>query len=401
MLENQELRFSVGDFNKLMNKNFDLIGDVSVEGEITQLSISAKGGVNIVIKDDKESALLNMSGYAPRVEGIKFVTDGMKVVAWGKPNIYSPIGKFSLQIYKILPLGEGALKEAYEKLKMQLEKEGLFDESRKRPLPQYIKSIALLTGKDSAAQSDFLKILKENNAGVEIDFYPVQVQGKYAEREIIATLESLDYKKYDCICLVRGGGSLEDLITFNSENLARTIFALPIPIIVGVGHEKDESIADFVADIRASTPSQAAYYIVTNNENFINSLDLMIEKIGSFLSNSISNNVYAADQSLITINQKLLYYVRRFKDGLNFSVSKLQRLPREITNATIKIDSIERLLNSFNPKNILKRGYSLVKSSDGKVIKSINSVNIDDKIKILLTDGELNANILSKLKSKA
>ena len=400
MAENQELRFSVGEFNVFMNKNFDMIGDVAVEGEITQLSISVKGGANLVVKDSKEAALLNLSGYAPRIEGIKLVSDGMKVVAWGKPNIYSPIGKFSLQIYKILPLGEGALKEAYEKLKIQLEKEGLFEVSRKRPLPQYIRSIALLTGKDSAAQSDFLKILKENNAGVEIDFFPVQVQGRYAEQEIISTLKDLEYKKYDCICLVRGGGSLEDLITFNSENLARTLFSLPIPVIVGVGHEKDESIVDFVADIRASTPSQAAYYIVTNNENFINGLDLILEKIGLILTESISSKVYAADQSLLIINQKLLYFVRRIKDNLDFSLSKLQRLPRELSNATIKIESIERLIHSLNPKNVLKRGYSLIKFHNGKVIKSVEAVNINDKIKLLLSDGELNANILSKLKSK-
>ena len=398
--DGSELRFSVGQFNEFMNKNFELIGNVVVEGEITQYNITAKGGVNIVIKDDKESAILNISGYAPWIEGVKFVREGMKVAAYGKPSIWSQAGRFSLQIYKIIPLGEGALKEAYEKLKLQLEHEGLFDESRKRPLPEYISSIALLTGKDSAAQSDFLKILKENNAGINIDYFPVQVQGKYSESEIIKTLKSLNYDNYDCVVLVRGGGSLEDLITFNSENLARTIFSLPIPIIVGVGHEKDESIADFVADIRASTPSQAAYYIITNNENFINGIDLIIEQIGSFLLQRINNQISLSEQSLVLINQKLMQKIKEYKSFMDLASLKLGRLPNEIKFALEKISSTERLLNSFNPKNILKRGYSIVKDSKGSSIKSINSVNIDDTLAITVNDGEIKTKVVFKQPNK-
>lgn len=393
---NQELRFSVKDFNAFMNQNFDLIGNVIVEGEITQLSISQKGGVNIVIKDEKESAVLNVSGYAPWIEGIKFIKEGMKVQAFGKPNIWSQAGRFSLQIYKILPMGEGALKEVYEKLKADLEKEGLFDLARKRPLPQYVSRIALITAKDSAAESDFLKILRENTNGISIDFYPVQVQGKYSEMEIMSALKSLNYNNYDCIVLIRGGGSLEDLITFNSESIARIIFSLPIPVIVGVGHERDESIADFVADIRASTPSQAAYYIITNNENFIKGMDLILEKIGSFIVNKISGEIINAEQKLSVIDSQFNYKLKIYDNILINSVRALNRLPKEVENAIEKLNNYERLVKSVDPHRVLKRGYSLVTNNDGKIIKDYTQTEVNEKINIKLYRGKLLVNILSK-----
>ena len=395
-LDNQELRFNVEGFNEFMNRNFDLIGNVTVEGEITQLNVTPKGGANIVIKDSIKPAVLNLSGYAPYIEGIKLVSEGMKVAAWGKPNIWSQGGKFTLKIFKILPLGEGALKEAYDKLKEKLSAEGIFDLERKRPLPEYIQSVALLTGLDSAAQSDFVKILQENRAGFNVDFYPVQVQGKYAEREIIATLKHLDYKKYDCIALIRGGGSLEDLSTFNSENLARTLFGLPIPVIVGVGHEKDESIADFVADVRASTPSQAAYYLISNNQKFLDRLDLYMSEIGARINSQLSSARNKVSLLTSSIAQKLTYRLNAIRNTLNMTIAILPRLPRQIEQSKILIIQKQHLLNSLNPRNVLLRGYSLARNSNGLVIKSTGDVRINETISIDLSDGRLTTNILDK-----
>jgi exodeoxyribonuclease VII large subunit len=379
-----------------MNKNFDLIGTVAVEGEITQMNITAKGGVNVVLKDPLNPAILNLSGYAPRIDGIKMINNSMKVVAWGKPNIWSMAGKFSLNIFKIAPLGEGSLKEAYENLKNKLAEEGLFNEERKRPLPEFITNIALLTGKDSAAQSDFLKILQENNAGFNVDFYPVQVQGQHSEKEIISTLKSLDFEKYDCIALIRGGGSLEDLITFNSENLAHTIYSMPIPVIVGVGHEKDESIADFVADIRASTPSQAAYYLTANNDNFINKLDLLTEQAEGYLINYIQESNSKIINYENRIQQTLLQRIHSIKIKIQNAANQLGRLPNEIKINKEKVINYERLLNSLNPKNVLQRGYAVIKNNNGKVLDNIKNVNVNDDISIQLINGELLAKILNK-----
>jgi len=411
-----EPRLSVAQFNGLIEQSLQAIGELIVEGEITQYNITAKGGVNIVLKDPKESAVLNLSGYAPNVEGVRMVKVGMKVAAWGVPSLWSMGGRFSLKIFKILPQGEGALKEAYEKLKLQLSAEGLFAEERKRPLPDFITRIALVTGRDSAAQSDFLKILHEHHTGIEVDYYPVQVQGKFAEAEIINTLKYADAQSYDCLVLVRGGGSLEDLITFNSEKLARVIFAMKTMVVVGIGHEKDESIADYVADIRASTPSQAAYYLAVNNENFIDKQEMKLDFISGSLKQNFDSWKYAISSRAQGISSVILVSIQRLHnriqtvsgglaDHLILSVREYQSRVQDLQYLTARVPKIfqerqqylqtmERLLGSYNPHNVLKRGFSIVRTKQGKVVNSIAHVSQGENLGITLSDGDLLTNIL-------
>lgn len=389
-----EPRFSVAEFNDVINKTLQAVGDVVVEGEITQLGVTAKGGVNIVIKDPTVAAVLNLSGYAPRIEGLKFIKEGMKVAAWGIPALWSQGGKFSLQIYKILPLGEGALKEAYEQLKRQLAAEGLFAEERKRPLPEVITRVALLTGRDSAAQSDFLKILRENQAGINVDYYPVQVQGKYAEKEILGTLKYADAQGYDCVVLVRGGGSLEDLITFNSEKLARLLFSMRTPVVVGIGHERDESIADYVADVRASTPSQAAYYLVTNNNNYVLAQEQKVEFIKAQLERNLNIWKLKAEKGTAGIMQKLLFQIEIVKSKAQKLRYLIQQLPLQIEQNKQKLTALERLLKSLDPQNVLQRGYSIIKNEAGTVITSSKQTKVGENIAITLKHGKLLSNIL-------
>lgn len=412
-----EPRFTVAQFNDMINLTLQGVGDVVVEGEITQMNISTKGGVNIVLKDAKSQAILNISGYAPRVEGITLIKIGMQVACYGIPALWSQGGRFSLQIFKILPLGEGALKEAYEKLKAKLNAEGLFSVARKRPLPEVVTRIALLTGRDSAAQSDFLKILRENKAGFEVDYYPVQVQGKYSEKEIIGTLKYVDGLQYDCIVLVRGGGSLEDLITFNSEKLSRVIYAMQKPVVVGIGHEKDESIADFVADVRASTPSQAAYYLITNNRNYL----LAQEQKTGFIKEQLQEKLQEAyykfanktrgisaglRQRLNAVNFKLqqtAYATHNFKNQLIKISERVQGLarmlktagfPGKVANWQQKVISLTRLLQSYDPKGVLSRGYAIARTENGEVLKSVTQVEAGANISIMLNKGQLISKIL-------
>ena len=396
-----DARFSVSQFNQIVNTTLtSAIGEVIVEGEITQLNVTTKGGVNIVIKDQEEAAILNVSGYSPRIEGLKLVEQGMKVAAYGTPNLWSAGGRFSLQIYKILPLGEGALKEAYEKLKKELEASGLFAPERKRPLPDYVQKIALLTGKDSAAQSDFLKILKENRAGIEIDFYPVQVQGKYAEQEILNTLININDIDYDCIVLVRGGGSLEDLITFNSEKIAKMIFAMKVPVVVGVGHEKDESIADFVADIRASTPSQAAYYLVVNNENFIKSQEMKLDIIEKALKDKLVENKLIIESKAANISQRLLMFLQKIDNKVGKLEYLYKRFPLYLEKIILKIENLEKLFLSYNPRNVLKKGYAYITDESGKVLTAKAGLEIGQNINVNLESARLLTNILKITKNK-
>lgn len=395
----EEARFTVSQFNNMVNTTLtSAIGEVVVEGEITQLNVTAKGGVNIVVKDSGEAAILNLSGYAPRIEGLKMINEGMKVAAFGVPNLWSAGGRFSLQIYKILPLGEGALREAYEKLKRDLEAQGLFAIERKRPLPDYVQKIALLTGKDSAAQSDFLKILKENNAGIEIDYFPVQVQGKYAEQEILDTLEFVNNSAYDCVALVRGGGSLEDLITFNSERIARMIFSMKVPVIVGVGHEKDESIADFVADVRASTPSQAAYYLVVNNENFIKAQEMKLDIIKDSLVDNLNSKRIVIESKAGNISQRLMLFIKTIENKV-FKLDYLAKdFPNLIEKLKIKVENLEKLFQSYNPKNVLKKGYAYITDEKGSVLNEPEDFLVGQNINLNLAKASVLTNILKVTK---
>jgi len=369
------------------------VGDVAVEGEITSLNVSSKGGVNIVIKDPKESAVLNISGYAPRVEGLNLIAEGMQVVAFGVPSLWSAGGRFSLTIYKIIPLGAGALREAYEKLKALLRAEGLFDESRKRPLPELVTRAALITGKDSAAQSDFLKIIKENKVGIELDLYNVQVQGKFAEQEILSALSYVDKLQYDCVFLVRGGGSLEDLITFNSEKVARQIFAMKTPVVVGVGHEKDESIADFVADIRASTPSQAAYYLFMHNLEYLDAQKLKCEQMASSLRLNNTKALQYISQRYKGIASILrLRSEQIFRKAMGLA-SNLREYKSRIAMVSQKLQALIRILNSLDPHNVLKRGYAIVRSK-GKIIKDVSQLSVDAEIDIKVNKGSIISKIL-------
>jgi len=339
-LFSESIRVSVDQFNELINLQLQSIGEVIVEGEITEMNISKRGGVNLVLKDKNKQAVLNVSGYAPRIQGINMIEIGMEVAIWGVPQLYSPYGKFSVSIYKILPIGAGALAKALELLKEQLEKEGLFDPTRKRPLPELITNIALITAKNSAAESDFLKILKENNTGLNIDFYAVSVQGKHSVGEILSAIQNAQNKNYDCIVMIRGGGSLEDLSSFNDEKISKAIFASKIPTLVAVGHERDESIAELVSDVRASTPSQAAYYIVVNNTNFIKSIELQADQIYLQIQEIINLNKNRI--SGINIFEKVLLILNNYKykvssHDVDFESKILMLLRRALTNYQISV----------------------------------------------------------------
>lgn len=404
-----EVRVGVAQFNKLINLQLQSIGEVIVEGEITEFNISKRQGVSIVLKDKTEQAIVSISGYAPRIEGINLVEQGMEVAVWGVPQIYSPYGKFCVAIYKILPIGEGALIKALELLKSKLEKEGLFDVERKRELPKLVRRIALITAKDSAAQSDFLKILKENNASLEIDFYPVAVQGKHAVGEVVNALQKVQAKKYDCLVLIRGGGSLEDLSAFNDESVARAVFASKIVTIVAVGHEKDESIAELAADIRASTPSQAAYYLIANAADFALGLNLQIEQMSAFLAQQVnryyrkilSQDFFERVLLLMTKQSNLLAsynfemetkimnritYYREVLNRSSYSTKQLDFLLKEVKQ---HVQYLDNNIQALNPSNVLKRGYALVENNKGKIVTSIKHVKIGEELKLNLKDGKV------------
>ncbi|MBU0976157.1 MAG: exodeoxyribonuclease VII large subunit [Patescibacteria group bacterium] len=361
---------SVSEFNSLIKDILTNLGTFQIKGEITEFRVTPNKGLYLTLSDDK--ANLRVGGYAPNIKGVDLVEKDMDVIVKGTADLYVPYGSFTFSAVSIEPVGEGSLAIAYQKLKEKLEGEGLFAEEHKQELPMFITRIALLTGKDSAAYSDFVKILEEHRSSVEVDYYPVLVQGDKSAKEIRKALTSLQNTDVDLVVLTRGGGSLEDLKSFNDEELARTIFASPKLVIAGVGHEKDESIADFIADIRASTPSQAAYYILDQNQRFIDSLsektDAMLEHLNGTLTDS-GNKVDSLQSSL------------------NLHLDQL------LTGYSEKVASLERILASFDMQNILKRGFAIIQKA-GRQIKSVKKLKTSETIKTIMTNGSFDSKIL-------
>lgn len=412
-LFNSELRLSVGQFNKLINVQLESVGEVIVEGEITEFSLSRKGGVNLVLKDKHEQAIVSISGYAPRVSGINMIEQGMEVAVWGVPQLYSPYGKFSISIRKVLPVGDGALAKAFEVLKEKLEKEGLFEEEKKRELPEVVTKIALITAKDSAAQTDFLKILSENENALEIDFYPVAVQGIHATKEVKAALRTAQMKDYDCIVITRGGGSLEDLSAFNDESVARAIFSSKIPTLVAIGHERDTSIAELAADIRASTPSQAAYYFVSNTANLLSKLELITDQAYQSLQKHLTmierevslDNLYYAISSVLRENSaklyrfgsdfesKILYMLNSYGQTTTKTDNSLNNFERYIRELATSMTHYEQLFRSLNPSNVIKRGYAVLRDREGGILTSATRIKVGDNLNLELKDGKIQTKV--------
>lgn len=382
------------EFNEMVQKHLNVMGEVLVEGEITEMSITQKKGVYLTLSD--KQANLRTSGYFYTIDGINLVQKGMSIIATGVPDLYKPSGSFSLKLKKVEPVGEGALQVAYEKLKKQLYSEGLFDSKYKRPLPNLVTKIALISGKDSAAYSDFIKILKENDQNIEVNFFPALVQGQNAVEDILKKIKSISAptKEYDIVVLTRGGGSLEDLKSFNNEQIIREIFHSRQIFLVGVGHEVDESLADFVADVRASTPSQCAYYIVSINNTFKENLDASLEKISQKIKERINNYV-----------TELNYAKRKVLDSIQ---NKLENVNNDIIMK-------EKLLKSYNVNSILKRGFAIIEAGEdnpenkkhlGKtqnvkyrkrnLVKSKQGLAYKSKLKINFYDGSVNIEVIDK-----
>jgi len=405
----------VSEFISLVNSSLEQL-DAFVEGEISQFHISHSKWVFFALKD--EEAVVEC--FMPVYELKSAVEVGMKVLIWGSPNVHQKSGRFRIRVYKVEPSGQGALKRAFELTKARLEAEGLFAPERKRPLPEFPENIALITSRESAAYSDFIKVLKHRSGGIKIYLAHVHVQGIEAIDEIVGAFSYFNnhYKdlNLDAIALIRGGGSLEDLQAFNSEEVARAIFGAKVPVIVGVGHERDESLADYVADVRASTPSNAAELLVRSRQELLHEIKALESKIQNFFEVKISDEKFLIEKFFLQ-GEHFLKDKRSVFEGVfnvlkarflsfNNSFLNLQQdfdklfLQYEKSFSVFfqdigaKLDQEKRLLESFNPLKILNRGYAIVKDKkSNKIIKSVKKIKKDFEITTSLKDGSFESTV--------
>ncbi len=407
--------FSVSEFNELIYRHLQLLGDVVVEGEISEIKVSQNKWLSLTIKD--ESASLPIFGMIFKISGWRALEEGMRVRIYGSPRLYQKTGRFSLWANDIIPAGEGALSIAFQKLKAQLEKEGLFDIARKRTITAFPERIGLITAKNSQAYNDFVKILKQRMGGIKIFFYPVQVQGIDSARSVCSAFEYFNSHDHnlDAIVLTRGGGSLEDLQSFNDENVVRAIFSARTPVVCGVGHEGDITLSDLVADIRASTPSNAAELLVREKRFVLSDVNYMTQSILKTFNeellgkksrmfhvlNVLSGITHTHRALLHRVMQDFLHSVSFFShrvrmrdefvdESLHKAVNGVHRIyekEREHFNTTV------RLLNSLDYTNVLKRGYSITKTKNGSILRSTSSISAGEVISTQLAHGTIESTI--------
>lgn len=393
------------------------LGQVFIKGEISNFKAHSRGHYYFTLKD--ETSRINAIMFASQTKTLKFMPeDGMKVLVTGKISVYEATGGYQIYVSDMIEDGVGNLYVAYEQLKKKLEKEGLFDTSKKKKIPRIPTKIGVITAPTGAAIRDILSTIKRRFPLTEVLLFPALVQGKEAASSIVSQIKNAENYNIDTLIVGRGGGSIEDMWCFNEEEVAYAIYNCKIPVISAVGHEIDFTIADFVADLRAPTPTGAAELAVPNEKDvleYINQLKIRSQKVASnkieFLNQKLKEitnkyilknpiSIYEVkEQQFDAIIEKLKFnivnlYNLKEKRYLNIKSSYIFKNPEKlIEKNTNKYLQILSKLETLSPLLTIKRGYSITKK-DGKVVTSCNDLKKDDKITIELKDGTVNSLVL-------
>ena len=397
--EKVEKFFTVSQITRKIRASLEYnFSNVSILGEISNVRKPGSGHIYLTLKD--KGSQLQAVVFRNIANKIKFeLKDGMEVITFGSVTVYEPRGQYQLIINKIEPKGIGALQLAFQQLKEKLEKEGLFDQTHKKPIPFIPQKIGVVTSPTGAAIKDILNIIDRRFANIEILIYPVKVQGEGAAQEIAEAITALNaLTDIDVIIAGRGGGSLEDLWAFNEEVVARSIYNSRIPVISAVGHEIDITIADLVADKRALTPSEAGELVVPRKDLLLD----MLEKLNTRLLQSLTGKLRLSKERLVRVANS--YAMKQPFDRLRRWQQRLdefaQRLNINITHALNtereKLSGIAGKLESLSPLNVLKRGYTITtRLEDNKSLREVKGLNKGDKIKTNFSKGSVISTILS------
>jgi len=386
---------SVSEINKYLKEiiSRDLVlSNLWVKGEISNYKPHYSGHIYFTLKDDK--SLLKSIMFRANAATLRFVPDnGIKVIIKGYISVFERDGQYQLYVEEMQPDGIGDLHIAFELLKKKLQDEGLFDTDRKKKLPFLPQSIGVVTSLTGSVIRDIINILSRRFYNVNLKIFPVQVQGESASMQIADAIRKLNQLKcVEVIILARGGGSFEELWAFNEETVAQSIYESLIPVISAVGHETDFTIADFVADMRAPTPSAAAELIMPEKVMLKN----MIVNLSSRLGNSIRRRVNISAAKMERFHSSVVFrqpynrvYQERIRlDALNKYMHKETLSKKEKCKASLQM--LAGKLNTLSPLGIMARGYSITKlKSSGSVIKSVSGVNNGDMIEINMVDGSI------------
>lgn len=376
--------FSVSQFLTYVNETFRAVWDAQeacVEGEVSGFRISQGQWVNFDVKD--EGALVSVFMVAQKLHIP--LADGMRVRLYGLPRVYPKYGKFSFNADRVELIGEGALRKALAMLREKLLVEGLFEPSRKRILPRFPARIALIASRESAAYGDFIRIINERWGGLEVDLFPVLVQGDGAPAQIAAAIERANASDYDVLVLTRGGGSFEELMAFNDERMVRALFASKIPTLVGIGHERDLTLAEEAADVRGSTPTDCARRLVPDRQEILYTIATLQEGI----ANDCSEQLAAWDGRIgnaLASTDHWLEWVHVLQERM--ATRLVERMDAWLFGMVSQADAFVRLFASLDPRAVVRRGYAIIRDPSGHVLASAKTMNPGDGLRVELRDGD-------------
>lgn len=424
MLEKRFDFYTVTSLNRLIKSKLDSdanLKGIRLKGEISNFKRHSSGHFYFSLKDSE--CVISAIMFADNVQNTNFnPKDGDEVLVFGSISSFPQRGQYQIYVMAMELFGQGALLLELEKLKQKLQKEGLFDESKKRPLKRYPSVVGVISARGSAAIEDIIKNISRRNPSVQIIVFPSQVQGQGAEKDLLRAFSLAMTYELDTLIIGRGGGSSEDLKAFNDETLVRAVSKSRIPVISAVGHEIDTTLIDYVSDKRASTPTGAAELAVADKNDILGILAYYSDKNSEIINSRIANYksqisfyktrpVYASPLSIHDgIKNKLAIAKERL---ISFSPTK--RLDTYRANLRLytsrpiyykvglllepksaKIKSLKERLNALSPYSILKRGYSILQSESGDLIKSVNEVQVNQKVKTITQDGIINLIVTSK-----
>ena len=384
--------YTVSDVNRIIKQMIETRAEffnIQLRGEVSNFRKYASGHCYFTLKD--KNSVIKAVMFRGRASELKFLPkDGDQVLAIGRIGVYERDGIYQLYVDIMIASGEGDLMVAYEKLKQKLEQEGLFSSARKREIPAQPQKIGIITSQSGAAIHDIITVSKRRSPGVKLVFFPVKVQGEDAGLEIVKAINFMNkHKLADVLIVGRGGGSIEDLWAFNEERVVRAIASSEIPVVTAIGHETDFTLADFAADRRAATPSQAAEIVVPNvwelirhleqlNQRNIRAVTALVERNESKIL-EISNSLVFKEPDRWLADKKIAV-----DNCLNRIFLSMNRIQQEFEH---KYALLVTRLDASSPLNIMSRGYSIARKADGTIIKTIDAINIGESIETVTKDG--------------
>lgn len=396
--------YTVAQVNAYIKNMFTqdfMLSRIYVKGEVSNCKYHSSGHIYFSLKD--ESGTLSCVMFAGQRKGLSFpMRDGQRVIVLGSVSVYERAGSYQLYAREILQDGTGRLYEAYEKLKAELEEMGMFAQEYKQPIPFYVRKLGVVTAPTGAAVQDIRNIALRRNPYIQLILYPAQVQGEGAADSIVQGIEALDALNLDVLIVGRGGGSIEDLWAFNEEKVARAIFECRTPVISAVGHETDTTIADFVADLRAPTPSAAAELAVADIREITERMDTYRKRLSQAFEWRIEQyrrRLAELQKRLAQSSPRQQLFERRMRQA-DLQNRFSQAMKDKLADRKNRLALLAERLHGLSPLLKLQQGYSYTEGQDGRAVTRIDQAAEGEKLKIHVTDGMYTAVVESRTRLK-